>query len=63
MGWYDRRERQTRDLPNGSMRVYLRFEVRRVACCRCQAVKRESLPFLADNPFYTKRFAWYVGRR
>ena len=26
-------------------------------------MKRERLPFLADNPFYTKRFAWYVGRR
>jgi len=26
-------------------------------------VKREQLDFLADNPFYTKRFAWFVGRR
>jgi transposase len=26
-------------------------------------VKRERLSFLADNPHYTKRFAWYVGRR
>jgi transposase len=26
-------------------------------------VKRERLDFLADNPLYTKRFAWYVGRR
>jgi len=26
-------------------------------------VKREPLAFLADNPFYTKRFAFYVGRR
>jgi transposase len=26
-------------------------------------VKQEKLPFLADNPFYTKRFAFYVGRR
>jgi len=26
-------------------------------------VKREQLAFLADNPFYTKRFAFYVGRR
>ena len=24
---------------------------------------REQLAFLADNPFYTKRFAWFVGRR
>ena len=26
-------------------------------------MKRERLDFLSDNPFYTKRFAWYVGRR
>jgi transposase len=26
-------------------------------------VKRELLPFLADNPSFTKRFAYYVGRR
>lgn len=26
-------------------------------------MKRERLDFLADNPLYTKRFAWYVGRR
>ena len=26
-------------------------------------MKREPLEFLADNPFYTKRFAHYVGRR
>jgi hypothetical protein len=26
-------------------------------------VKRERLDFLADNPRYTKRFAYYVGRR
>jgi len=26
-------------------------------------VKRERLVWLADNPFYTKRFAFYVGRR
>ena len=25
--------------------------------------KRERLEFLADNPLYTKRFAYYVGRR
>jgi transposase len=37
--------------------------VRRVSCRGCGAVKREHLPWLADNPFYTKRFAYYVGRR
>lgn len=26
-------------------------------------MKRERLDFLADTPLYTKRFAWYVGRR
>jgi len=26
-------------------------------------VKRERLDFVADNPLYTKRFAYYVGRR
>jgi transposase len=43
--------------------VFLDFEVRRVACRRCGTVKREQLDFLADNPLYTKRFAFYVGRR
>ena len=63
MGWYDRRLRRTRDLSCGDARIYLEFEVRRVWCKRCGAVKRERLDFLADNPFYTKRFAYYVGRR
>lgn len=26
-------------------------------------MKREKMAFLADSPFYTKRFAYYVGRR
>ena len=37
--------------------------MRRVACRHCGAVKRERLDFLADNPHFTKRFAFYVGRR
>jgi transposase len=45
------------------MRIYLEIEVRRVPCRSCAGVKREQLAFLADNPFYTKRFAHYVGRR
>jgi transposase len=52
-----------RDLSCGDMRVYLAFEVRRVQCRSCGKVKRERLEFLADNPFYTQRFAYYVGRR
>jgi len=38
-------------------------EVRRVQCRSCEAVKQERLGWLADNPFYTKRFAYFVGRR
>jgi len=34
-----------------------------VSCRRCGTVKQEKLPWLADNPFYTRRFAFYVGRR
>ena len=45
------------------MRVYLDLEVRRLRCKSCGGVKREQLDFLAANPFYTKRFAYYVGRR
>ena len=37
--------------------------MRRVLCQGCGKVKRERVEFLADNPFYTKRFAYYVGRR
>jgi len=38
-------------------------EVRRVHCKGCGQVKQESLDFLAGNPYFTKRFAYYVGRR
>lgn len=30
---------------------------------KCNKVKTERLDWLSDNPFYTKRFAFYVGRR
>ena len=43
--------------------MYLELDVRRVACQSCKKVKREKLDFLASNPLYTKRFAYYVGRR
>ena len=45
------------------MRILLELEVRRIDCRSCGKVKRERLDFLADNPFYTKRFAYFVGRR
>lgn len=52
-----------RDLSSADQRIYLEVEVRRVECRRCDSVKRERLEFLADNAHYTKRFAYYVGRR
>ncbi len=61
--FYDRTRRQVRDLSSGQFRICLDVEVRRVYCRQCAAVKRERLEFLADNPFYTRRFAHYVGRR
>ena len=61
--WYDRRTRRVRDLSNGDRRIFLEVEVRRVDCRSCGSVKQERLDFLSDNPFYTKRFAFYVGRR
>ena len=62
-GWYDRRLRRVRDLSSAGFRIVLELEVRRVACRSCGTVKRERLDFLADNAHFTKRFAFYVGRR
>src|SRR5277367_4055583 len=63
MGWYDRRLRRVRDLSSAGFRIVLELEVRRIECGACACVKRERLDFLADNPHFTKRFAFYVGRR
>ena len=62
-GWYDRKTRRVRDLSCGDTRVYLDVEVRRVECRGCGKVKQERLDWLAVHPFYTKRFAFLVGRR
>lgn len=61
--FYDHKVRLVRDLSCGDTRIYLEIAIRRVCCRRCGTVKREALSFLSDNPFYTKRFAYYVGRR
>lgn len=45
------------------MRIYLEVEIRRVNCKSCGKVKQEKLSWLVDNPFVTKRFAFFVGRR
>ena len=47
----------------GDYRIYLEVEIRRIDCKRCGKVKQEKLDWLADNPFYSKRFAFFVGRR
>jgi len=47
----------------GDARIYLSVEVRRVNCMKCGKVKSEILPWVSDNPFYTKRLAYHVGRR
>jgi transposase len=52
-----------RDLSCGDTRIYLELEVRRIACMGCGTVKLERLDWLANYPFYTKRFAYFVGRR
>ena len=52
-----------RDLSCGDIRIYLELDVRRVECKGCGKVKQERLDWLADHPFYTKRFAFFVGRR
>src|ERR1700680_3573247 len=62
-GWYDCKSRRVRDLPSGGMRIYLEFDIRRIDCGSCQGVKQEKLDWQADTPFYTKRFAFYIGRR
>ena len=52
-----------RDLSCGDTRVSLEIEIRRVHCRSWGAVEQEKRPWLANNPFYTRRFAFYVGRR
>ena len=61
--FYDHKVRRIRDLSCGDTRIYLEIESRRVLCLRCGRVKQEKLPWVADSPFYTKRFAFFVGRR
>jgi len=58
MGWYDRKVRRVRDLSCGDTRIFLELEVRRLDCDHCGKVKSERLDFVADNPLYTKRFAY-----
>ena len=47
----------------GDRRVFLELPVRRVDCPVCKVAKTERQPLLADNPFFTRRAAYYIGRR
>ena len=58
-----RKIRPVRDLSCVDTRVYLEVEFRRVACRSCGLVKQEKLSWIAGNPLYTNRFAFFVGRR
>lgn len=45
------------------MRIYLEFEYRRMRCRKCQAVKRETLSWLASSSRFTLRFERFIGRQ
>lgn len=61
--YYDKKVQRIRDLPCGEMQIYLEVEVRRVLCRKCAKVKREQIAWALDSRFYTKRFAYVVGRK
>lgn len=61
--FYDHKLRRVRDLSCGDFRIYLEIESRRVLCQSCGQVKLEELSWWSDHPSYSKRFAFFVGRR
>lgn len=61
--FYDHKIRYVRDLPCAKKRIYLEVAIRRVLCKKCGKVKRETLTWLSKNPSYTKRYAFFVGKR
>ena len=52
-----------RDLPCGNLLVYIQFDHRRVKCKKTGQVRYEPLDWLSKSPGYTKRFAYYIGKR
>jgi len=50
-----------RDLDAGAVRIYLDFEYRRLYCPECNAVKRETLSWLAQSGRFTQRFEDRIG--
>jgi transposase len=62
MAFWDRKLRKARDFPCGELLIQLLFEHRRIKCNCCGAKGYERLSWLSENPFYTQRFAMYIGR-
>ena len=60
--WYDTREKTVRDLDAFGTAVYLSFQMRRVHCTKCQAVKSERITWLALSNRATQRFEEAVGK-
>jgi transposase len=50
-----------RDLDAGAVLIYLEFEYRRLYCPVCNAVKRETLSWLAQSARFTQRFEDRIG--
>lgn len=61
--YYDKKIKYVRDLPCGNLLVYLQFKHRRVKCKKTGQVRYEPLDWLSNTPGYTKRFAYYAGKR
>jgi transposase len=61
--YYDKKFKYVRDLPCGELIVLLEIEMRRVKCKKHSVVRQENPDWLAEMIGYTKRFAYYVGKR
>jgi transposase len=61
-GYRSQRLHTVRDLDAGACRIYLEFEYRRIYCPQCQAVKQETLEWLASSHRFTKRFEERIGQ-
>ena len=61
-GFRSKRIHRVRDLDAGNAHIFLDFEYRRVACPVCNAVKQESLSWLASSKRFTQRFETRIGR-
>ena len=62
-GRYDAKIHRVRDVASAGTRIFLEFETWRLYCHRCQAVKQETLAWLADSGRFTKRFERDIGRQ